>query len=146
MRGLIRSLLIVAEALLLAACAGGSDLSEQFAAAKAAARPASDKAAEQAVVAYFATAEKIPATAGYGFNPVANGVSGFSGPGWFMCGNVSFPEADGRYGRVLPFIVHFDPKNPERVAEGAIERGDFELVTGWCRSVYGMNYLPLSGG
>jgi len=140
------SLCALALAASLAACEGGAGLSGGLDAAKAALRPASDKAGEQAVVAYFATMDKVPASAVYSFNPVANGVSAFSAPGWFMCGNVSLPDASGHLGRVRPFIAHFDPQNPERVAEGAIERGNFELVTSWCRSVYGTSYLPLAGG
>ena len=133
--------------MILGACGQISGVHEQFREAQAAVRPSSEQAAKQAVVAYFAKAEKIPEAAGYSFNPVANGVvdsPNLNAAGWFMCGNVSRPNPDGRYGRVWPFIAHFDPMTQDRVADGVIERGDFEIVTSWCRSVYGAGYLPLS--
>jgi hypothetical protein len=140
-------LCVAAHVMLLTACGQISSVSEQFQEAQSAVRPSSEEAAERAVVAYFAKAENVPEAAGYSFNPVVNGVvdsPGLSEAGWFMCGNVSTPNPDGRLGRVWPFIAHFDLKTPDHVADGEIERGDFEIVTSWCRSVYGTGYLPLS--
>lgn len=133
--------------LLAATAARASGVAEQFEAAHAALRPASESAAQQAVVAYFAAQGAAGAASGYAFNPVVNGIvraANLSEAGWFMCGNTSRAAAEGKAGRVLPFIAFFDPSKPDAIRDGAIEGGNFELVSAWCRQLYGMTYLPLS--
>jgi len=132
---------------LVAAGARASEVAEQFKAAQAALRPSSDEAARNAVIQYFAAKQTVPPSAGYAFNPIANGIvraSSLEEAGWFMCGNVSLAAGEGKAGALAPFIAYFDPQNPDTVRDGAVEGGNFEIVSAWCRNVYGLNYLPRS--
>ena len=61
-----------------------------------------------------------------------------------MCGNTSRAAAPGKAGRILPFIAFFDPLKPDGIRDGTIESGNFELVTAWCRQLYGTSYVPLA--
>ena len=133
--------------LLAGTAARAADVAGQFEAARAALRPASESAAQQAVVAYFAAQGAAGVPSGYAFNPVVNGIvraESLSEAGWFMCGNTSGAAAPGKAGRILPFIAFFDPSKPDVIRDGSIESGNFELVSAWCRQLYGMIYLPLS--
>ena len=136
----------------LAACVHTPATGEDFAAAKAAARPINDDAAQLAVMAYFAKTLPGADSAQYSFNPLENGAvargTGLSSlseahdAGWFMCGTVSTKNHLGVYGPALPFYAHFDPAAPNSVQTGIVEQGDYEIVSAWCRDVYGTNYLP----
>jgi hypothetical protein len=136
----------------LAACVHTPATSEDFAAAQAAARPINDDAAQLAVMAYFAKTLPGSDSAQYSFNALANGavtrgtdlstLSQAHDAGWFMCGTVSTKNHLGVYGQARPFYAHFDPAAPNTVQTGAVEDGDYEIVSHWCRVVYGTNYLP----
>ena len=132
---------------LVAAGANASEVAEQFKAAQAALHPSSDEAARNAVIQYFTAKQAVPPSAGYAFNPIANGIvraSSLEEAGWFMCGNVSLAAADGKAEALAPFIAYFDPRSTDTVRDGAIESGNFGIVSAWCRDVYGLNYLPRS--
>ena len=132
---------------LVAAGANASEVAEQFKAARAALRPSSDEAARNAVIQYFAAKQAVAASASYAFNPIANGIvrePNLEEAGWFLCGNVSLAAGDGKPGALAPFIAYFDPRNPDTVRDGAMESGNFGIVSAWCRDVYGLNYLPRS--
>ena len=151
--GSCRSVLIAAFAVAaLSACVHTPPTGQDFATSQAAAHPASDEAAAKAIKTYFANSLPGADSAQYAFNGLAQGATvrgvEFTGlsdvhdAGWFMCGTVSTGNGPGTYGRARPFYAYFDPAAPDKVRTAVVENGDYEIVTAWCRDIYGTNFLP----
>jgi hypothetical protein len=139
------TLICASAALALSACTQEPTVAQEFDAAKAAVRPSSDTAAQTAVAEYFATTFNLSGSARYATNPLVNTVvrdPGLHAAGWFMCGTVTTKTSHGVDGPVKPFYAYFDPKVADTVQKGAVESGDYEIVSHWCREIYGTVYLP----
>ncbi len=60
--------------------------------------------------------------------------------GWFMCGEVNAKNRMGGYVGYRPFLVYFDPTDPNKVRDGSIDSGgddDLHMTANWCRGLYG---------
>lgn len=122
--------------LLLAGCAEPAKVAPAAPDLPAAQRPASESAAQKAVIAYMVSWLKKPGEPTYTFRPLTSGSVtlgfGLQESGWFMCGTVMQPGDPGP----RTFFAHFDRQQPD-IVDGAVEFGPgYGLVSHWCADAY----------
>jgi hypothetical protein len=147
-----RGILALPIALLLLSCAASSNLPANsqpspadMEAARSAKKPSTQKAAEKAVIKYFARTLKDPDSAHYTFLSPANGIVNIGGPlapakyesGWFLCGTINAKNSYGGYVGQRAFFVHFAQAIPDVVDDGAMDSGEYNIVANWCQKLYG---------
>lgn len=108
-------------------------------------KPTSQAAAEKAVRSYFEKTLKDPESARYTYMPMQNGYVDLGGPltsgkrevGWFVCGTVNAKNSYGGYVGQRVFMTHFNRITVDSVDDGAIDSGEYSIVSRWCQSLYG---------
>jgi hypothetical protein len=131
---------LVALALFLLGACAVAPKPEELAAGQRAVMPASEEAAQAAVVSYFAQTLKDPESARYTYRELRNGwlvIGSARQFGWFMCGTVNAKNSYGGYVGAHAFIAYFDPYAGERVVDGSMDSGRYVIVGNWCRQIYG---------
>jgi hypothetical protein len=111
-----------------------------------AARPPSDEDARKAVVERFQRG--LGDSARFAHGPLVNSVVVTSGgtklAGWFMCGTIDAKDGAGTYSGPRTYMAEFDPVRGNDVLGSFMDRGDGEVVAGWCQQVH-RNDLALAG-
>ena len=97
-------------------------------------------AAEKAATAYITGQLKDPDSARFKFTlSPAYGVVNMSGrrhSGYFLCGEVNGKNSYGGYTGFKPFIVIYSDATYRAASDGAIDSGNYSIVSGWCGQVY----------
>ena len=146
----MRVVLLISLGVLASCAAPTPPTTEEIAQAKAAAKPSSQAAAPLAAMRYFGPTLKDPEAARYTFEPITNAVgvfdagfgSTFHSPGWFMCGTINGKNSYGGYVGAERFIVRFDPKVGDVVANGVMDSSGLSIASGRCISLHRVSPDP----